>query len=217
MTTHICVSLVPLFQELTEEEQIKINRLARYYYYAKGELVFKPGEQKLVIVARGSMKIYQISSSGKEQLLRITDVGGYEGENQLFGSANTNLFGEALEPTEICTLSKSDFDEILLNYPELMLKLLEISAQKASLLEQQTQFLSMEKIEERLVTYLLHLSRLEESLDILLPMKMKDLAAFLGTTPETLSRKLKFLELEGLIQRRGRKVTIFNKDALEEI
>lgn len=57
---------------------------------------------QLAIVAHGSLKIYQLSSAGKEQLLRVIEPGGYAGEDALFGVMNDNLYGETLEETQIC-------------------------------------------------------------------------------------------------------------------
>jgi CRP/FNR family transcriptional regulator len=52
-------------------------------------------------------------------------------------------------------------------------------------------------------------------MEITLPMSRKDLASYLGTTPETISRKLADLEQEGLIrQLAGRKIKILDFDGL---
>ena len=153
----------------------------------------------------------------KEQLLRVVEPGGYEGENQLFGAKNDILFGEALEKTELCVLRQEDFQNILLEHPQISLKLLEINAQKSVSAEQQAQFLMMEKVEERLATYLINLSKSQNSLTFKLPLLLKELAAFLGTTPETLSRKFKLLEDERYLSRNNRIITIINEDALEDL
>lgn len=48
-----------------------------------------------------------------------------------------------------------------------------------------------------------------------LPMSKKDLATYLGTTPETISRKFSSLEERGLIKRHTQKcVEIFDLDEL---
>ncbi|WP_152655061.1 hypothetical protein [Oceanobacillus sp. CFH 90083] len=81
----------------------------------------------------------------------------------LLGARNENLFGEAMQKTEVCLLKQEDFQKILLQYPQLSLKLLEISAQKM-----------MEKVENRLMTYLLDLYKTSESRQVEIPMKMKE-------------------------------------------
>ncbi|AVQ32855.1 Crp/Fnr family transcriptional regulator [Staphylococcus muscae] len=217
MSEHLCVSLVPLFHQLDHEDLKKINACAKVSHFEKGDVIFQPGDEQLYIVADGNMKIYQLSSNGKEQLLRVVEPGSYEGESQLFGVENDARFGEALNKTTICSISKQDFNEILVDHPQLSMKLLEYNMQKVLQLEQQTQFLSMEKVEERLASYLIDLMIAEESNKVVIPMSMKDLATFLGTTPETLSRKLKYLEQLGCIERKGRNISIVDVEALENI
>lgn len=215
---HRCVTLVPLFNHLNDQEQAQIDQLVQHRQLNKGEVIISPtNEAQLVIVARGNLKVYQLSATGREQLLRVTEPGGYEGESQLFGAVNENLFAEALQKTEVCLLKQSDFQQLLLQYPKLSLKLLEINAEKMRNVEQQTKFLLMEKVEERLAKYLLDLQKAADSPNVVIPMRMKELATYLGTTPETLSRKFKLLELENLIQRKNSQVTILDRNGLEDL
>ncbi|MBT8900615.1 Crp/Fnr family transcriptional regulator [Lactobacillus delbrueckii subsp. bulgaricus] len=211
---HICVSLVPLFVDLPEKDQLKINSLASHRRYQEGETIFQPGDEKLQIVARGNIKVYQLSASGREQLLRVAQPGDYEGEKQLFGLENDSFFGQAMENTEICSLSKADFNRVLMENPQLSLKLLELSTQKLLATERQTQFLAMER---RLASYLLDLAKAAGSDQVQLSMKMKDIALYLGTTPETLSRKFKLLEKMGYLKRTGKQVKILDEDGLLDL
>ncbi len=215
---HHCVTLVPLFNHLPEEDQEEINHLTHHMTYEKGEIIFSPlTDAKLLIVASGSVKIYQLSNSGKEQLLRVLQPGDYTGDKDLFGSKNNNLYGETLQETTLCTITQKDFQSMLLEKPAIALKLLQLNAKKMAETEKQSQFLATDAIEERLATYLLDLSEAENSLVVELPFKMKELAAFLGTTPETLSRKMKKMSAEGYFTRSGRQITILDKEALENI
>lgn len=45
MVQHLCVTLVPLFNYLSEDEQIEINQLARHQQFKKNEIIFKPGDE----------------------------------------------------------------------------------------------------------------------------------------------------------------------------
>ncbi len=216
MPHDLCVQLVPLFDGLTLDDQMEIQRKTRFRTFGKGDIVFSPAsEPQLTIVARGSMKVYRISPNGREQLLRVVEPGGYEGEARLFdndgadAAPSHNLYGEALGDTKVCILRRSDFMELLGTHPQLSLRLLSAVAGKMARAEEQTQFLAMGRVEERLATYLLDLSRGEGgSPRIRIPMTMRELASYLGTTPETLSRKLRFLEEEGYIARRRRDILI---------
>jgi CRP/FNR family transcriptional regulator len=217
MARHLCVTHVPLFSQLPEDEQQKIEELVRHQTYQKGELVFQPGSEELDIVARGSLRVYQLSPSGKEQLLRVVRPGGYEGESRLFGAGNDSLFGEAREESEVCRLSKRSFNQMLLKDPAIALRLFELSSQKWVQTERQVQLVSLERVEQRIAAYLLDLVEKDGTYQVTLPLQMKDIAKYLGTTPETLSRKFRQLEDDGLIARSGRKVTILDADALLDI
>ncbi|WP_462271479.1 helix-turn-helix domain-containing protein [Ligilactobacillus agilis] len=46
---------------------------------------------------------------------------------------------------------------------------------------------------------------------------MIDIARYIGTTPETLSRKFRFLEDNRLIKRSGRRIIILNRDGLIDL
>lgn len=217
MEKHSCLILVPLFNHIDEDDLEKIDSLTKHRMYQKGEQIFKPyDQQQLTIVAKGRMKVYQLSGSGREQLLRVVETGEYEGESALFGVKNDSLFAEALQETVVCTLAHHDFQKLLLAYPQISLKLLETNAEKLSSAQHQAQFLVMEAIETRLAVYLLELAKENDRLTFELPMKMKELAGFLGTTPETLSRKFKLLSDKALIRRERQKITLLDPEELED-
>lgn len=214
---HHCVTLVPLFNALSPAEIAQVEQIVRHRTFEKGETVISPfNDPQLTIVAQGALKIYQLSLNGKEQLLRVIGPGEYAGEEALFGAVNENLYGETISKSTICYLKQTDFRKLLLDYPKLSLRLLEINAQKSMQTQQQTNFLMMDDIESRLANYLLQLATVAGSDQVELPMKMKDLAAFIGTTPETLSRKFKLLEEDGYITRQGRNIKLLDKDGLED-
>lgn len=146
----------------------------------------------------------------------MIEPGGYAGEDALFGVMNDNLYGETLEETQICFLRQQDFKNLLLKYPELSLKLLETTVRRAAEMQYQAQFLMMEDVESRIANYLLQLVKVVDSNSVMIPMKMKDLATFIGTTPETISRKFKILEEKGFIERRGKIIKILDIDSLED-
>lgn len=213
-----CAALVPLFRHLEDRDLDKIDSRIHDRSYHKGDQIIRPdGEPQLVIVADGSMKVYQLSPSGKEQLLRLIGPGGYEGEASLLGAGNDNLFAESLQETKTCILKRRDFIQLLQDYPQLSLRLLESNAAKIVSVEEQARLLTLGTVASRLATYLTNLNRTENVSTFQLPLKMKELAGFLGTTAETLSRTFRQLEEQGLIQRKWRRITICEPKKLEEM
>ena len=81
----------------------------------------------------------------------------------------------------------------------------------------QTALESGSQVRARLIRYLLDLSMAQESRRVLLPLNGEELAQFLGTTPETLSRRWTLLEKEGLIEKKGKQVYWKEPERLEKI
>ena len=86
MPQDLCVQLVPLFQDLSGEDQLNIQRSTKFRAFHKGDIVFSPhSDPQLSIVARGSMKVYRITSNGREQLISVIEPACYEGHRQQNG------------------------------------------------------------------------------------------------------------------------------------
>lgn len=215
---HICSEIVPLFNGLSHEDLIKISSITRHQSVNKNELLFSPENQnQLLILDSGSIKIYQLNKNGKEQLLRIMQPGDFEGEKVLYGLKNDNLYASTLSESNVCLLRKNEFDELLNNYPEISQHLLTNLAEKLFKIEKQVNLLNSESVEMQIANYLLDLQVDQKSNQVKIPMKMKELATYLGTTPETISRKFKSLENQNLITKKGNLITILNQDELENV
>lgn len=207
--TDLCVRLVPLFNTLSQENQIEIEDLVRKKIYQKGELVVDPSsDDKLIIVAYGGAKLYNLDENGHENITQILHTGDYAGEDWLFGKKNSNTYVEATENSKICLLNRKDFLNLLEDQPMLSIKLIEQSMTKMQSMQKQIDLLSLPKIEDRLSEYLQEYAVKVGKKTFNLPLKMKDLALYLGTTPETLSRKFALLEKQGVLTRKLRKIIL---------
>lgn len=207
--TDLCVRLVPLFNTLSQENQIEIEDLVRKKIYQKGELVVDPSsDDNLIIVAYGGAKLYNLDENGHENITQILHTGDYAGEDWLFGKKNSNTYVEATENSKICLLNRKDFLNLLEDQSMLSIKLLEQSMTKMQSMQKQIDLLSLPKIEDRLSEYLQEYAVKVGKKTFNLPLKMKDLALYLGTTPETLSRKFALLEKQGVLTRKLRKIIL---------
>lgn len=214
---HECISLVPLFDQLTHADKKTIESIVHQHHYQPGETVFSAGDSldALMIIASGQVKVYQLAENGKEQLLYLLQTGDFEGESALFSQTTRQSFGEALLPTAVCQIERSDFQKLMLQYPSISINLLNEFGNRLSKLEKRTTQATTSSIESRLADYLVETAAGMQATTFKLPLKKKDLATYLGTTPETISRKLKDFEAQGLIvQGNGKQITIKDGDAL---
>ena len=186
----------------------------------KGEFLFRSQEKEdtLYIINRGKIRIYRLADSGKEQLVRILNPGDFTGEWTLFNpDAVHEEYAEAIRDTVVCMIQRKDVQDFLEQYPAISLKLLAEMSKRLESSERQTTQVALESVITRLVLFLAENVEPEmgNSPTITLPMGKKDIASYLGTTPETISRKFGELEDEGLIQQlSGKRIKIQDLDDL---
>lgn len=206
------VHRVPLFNDLSNEGKEYLKSLLHHKTFNKGDLIFSPNSQdELIIVVLGQLKVYKLNKDGKEHIIRIIGAGDYGGENYLFDLENTSVYGIALTKIEVFFLYKADFHKLLKIDHQVRQNLLNLNAKKSVELERQAQLLFFYRVDTKLVAYLEDLyndTYNEEENPITLPMSLKDLASYLGTSAESLSRCFKDFETKGWIERHHRKIII---------
>ncbi|HSV11834.1 MAG TPA: Crp/Fnr family transcriptional regulator [Hanamia sp.] len=212
-----CVSLVPIFCHLEVEQMEVIMAAAHSVSIKKGEFIYHAGDrsESLYIVNKGRVRIYRLSETGKEQVVRILNPGDFTGELALFRNDRHESFAEAMTDTQVCTIHQADLQELLLKYPSISLKILSEFSNRLDQSEKQTTRFATEKVETRIALFLAECLEDSQSMEFLLPMSKKKLASFLGTTPETISRKLTEFESQGFIKQKAHKmIEIVDLDGL---
>ena len=122
----------------------------------------------------------------------------------LLKQAIGEYFVEAVEDTWICSINRADFQNLLQKTPDLSLKLLNNFGEKLVAIEHNSVLRNTLDAKERILAYLNDLANEQGKNEVKLELKKKDLASYLGITPETFSRKLKELEKDGKIEVHGR-------------
>lgn len=219
-----CVSKVPIFNHLADSQMDEIMQVVRNRQFKKSEIIFQAEDQAdaLYIVHRGQVNIYHLTVSGKEQLIRVLYPGDFIGELALFRDSEHESFAEAVVDSNICMIHRNDLQNFLIKYPTISLEILHEFSNRLSLSEKQVTEFATEKVEIRIAQFLVE--QMQTNTDDLnqgwldLPMSKKDLASYLGTTPETLSRRLTEFEEAAYIQQTGqRRIAILDADGLLRI
>lgn len=220
----LCIHKVPIFNHLSDETMHLLKQYARPTSLQKGELLYRSGEKNtsLYIVHKGRLNIYHLSQDGKQQLIRILKPGDFTGELTLFNpEAVHENFAEAVIDCQICVLAHEDVRQLLESYPAISIKLLEELSRRLSATQYQVSNMAAVSITQRIVMYLEGLYEAQSEGDtqknsvVVLPMSRRELASYLGTSPESVSRKFTQLEQAGLIEQRSpRKIHIPEMKAL---
>lgn len=200
-----CIRLVPIFNHLEDYQMSRILKSTKKIILQKGDPLFQAGDKDntLYLIHTGKVRIFRLSESGKEQLVRILNPGDFTGELAIFqpGEVHEN-YAEAMQPSSICLIHQDDLLGYLAEFPQIALKIISEITARLKVSEKQTLQVSTESVEARIISFLIDCLDGDSgnSPTVKLPISKKDLASYLGTTPETISRKFTSLENEGLIK-----------------
>lgn len=221
----ICIRNVPLLSDLNQEEIDKISEGVVFTDYTKGEYIFRTGDKadKLYIVVSGKMKIYNYLTDGREQILYIYSSGDFVGAFNLLKEDEFKYNAEALEDTTISTLSKNKFDKIILNNPEITLKILEKAYERIRDVEGLVVRLSAANADAKVAGLLLELIKdfgYKESTNTILELSInrEEMGNYAGISRETMTRKLNHFKELGYIDFIGnKKIIIKDENKLREL
>jgi CRP/FNR family transcriptional regulator len=214
-----CVRRVPIFAGLSEEDQHRIAETALTRHFRPHEQVYGAGDHTgLHIVHRGQVKAYRLTEGGSEQLVRLLFPGDFLGESALLADTASDHFAVATQPSEVCSVPREGVRRLLVERPTVAVQMLQTASSRLGAAEEMLAAVSGRSVVARLAQELLHQADAAGSPRFRLPTSKRDLASYLGTTPETLSRRLASLQRAGIIRSGPRRtVEILDRDRLREV
>ncbi|MDZ7831728.1 MAG: Crp/Fnr family transcriptional regulator [Desulfobacterales bacterium] len=207
-----------LFKDLPAHHLDAVLKIAVKKTLEKGEHIFSEGDpgSGFYIVVEGQIKIYKLSMEGKEHILHIFGPGEPFGEVPVFSGDVFPASAEAVKRCRVLFFPRERFIALINEDPTLALNMLAVLSKRLRQFTVQIENLSLKEVPGRLAGYLLLLSEEQQSQsNVTLHISKGHLASFLGTIPETLSRILKKMSEQGLIQVNGREIKILDFEGLE--
>lgn len=214
------IARLPLFQGLDRRHYEDLAMILVDQIFKRGEDIFYEDDEAtgFYVVVSGRVKIFKLSADGKEQILHIFGPGEPIGEVAVFAGKRFPANAQAVEETRAFFFPRAQFVELIRKDPSLALNMLAVLSQRLRRFSVLIENLSLKEVPGRLAAHILYLSEKEKGLTTLsLEISKNQLASLLGTIPETLSRILARMEKEKLIKSEGRRITLLNRQALEEI
>ena len=210
---------IALFTGLSRVQHEALGRIGVRRSFRKGERIFSEGDEGtgFYAVLSGRVKISKVSTDGKEQILHIFGPGESFGEVSVFTGQGFPADAAAAFPTTVLFFPRTAFSGIIRLDPALALNMLAQLSQRLRQFAGLIEDLSLKEVPGRLAKYLLYLSGRDGNGTVDLDVSKGQLAALLGTIPETLSRILAKLNRWGLIRSRGAQIRILDRRGLEEI
>ncbi|SHE28590.1 CRP/FNR family transcriptional regulator, anaerobic regulatory protein [Desulfofundulus australicus DSM 11792] len=126
-----CMKELEIFSALDFAERERIGALARKRVYRKNEFIFREGEpaDTIYLIKYGRVKLFKVSSEGREIILDILKEDDMFGENTFFEDTVHTMSAQAMEDTFVCSCSREDF-AVLLKNPQISLKIIQLLGKK---------------------------------------------------------------------------------------
>ncbi len=206
-----CVQGAPIFQGLADADIAELVTISVHQQTVKkGTILYSPAAplDRMIIVDQGRVKVYQLNENGKEKVLYMLQPGAIDSEAALFSDRPQANYAEAVEDTLVCSIGRADFQGLLHRVPTVAFNLLNILGDRLTALESVSALTGNLTAKNRVLAYLQQLGQEKQTHEFDLPIRKKELASFLGITPETLSRQLSQLVADGLLQLDGKHVSL---------
>ncbi|MCM3766608.1 Crp/Fnr family transcriptional regulator [Neobacillus niacini] len=197
-----------LFRDLNDAELLKVTEIAIAREWKKNSLVFLQGDpmENVYFIYDGKIKIYKSDVNGKEQIVAIMKKGEMFPHVGFFRKGDYPAYAEVLEPSTLIAVPISQFENVLIENPELCIKVFKVLGEKIVDLQNRLEEQILNNTYEQIVKLLIRLAQKhgteQEDGTILLKSEFtnKDLANMIGTTRETISRTLTKMKKDELVE-----------------
>lgn len=195
------------FSESNRDKLIEVGKIREI---RKKEIIFIEGDNghSFYICVTGNIQLTKTSPDGKEIVIKVIKPGEMFAEVILFEKDIYPVTAIAVNNSDIFEISKPQFLSLLdeKSFREDFIRSL---IRKQRYLTEQIKYLTIHDVEDRLFNFLKE--QFGEESEINLSISKKDVAAAIGTTPETLSRLILRLTNEKTLSWEGKKVKLFRK------
>lgn len=222
-TDHWCLSEVDIFRDLSSTEMEAMAERAPMRSVERGQVIYSPHKpvEVLFILKRGRVRIFRVSTDGRTLTIAILEAGTVFGEMVLLGQRMDDTFAEALEPSVLCLMSRSDVRGMLLSDPRIAARITEMLGQRLASVEQRLSDTLFKTVSQRIAGTLVRLAADSGSRRMNLGRRAPEvrltheqLAGLVGASRETTTKTLNDFRDRGLVQLRRGRVAVLDHVAL---
>ena len=192
--------------------------------YPAGALLFmeKQDPRGVFVLCAGQVKLSISSSAGKTLILRIAKSGEILGLMATMAGSPYEVTAETLHPCQVAFIRRDDFSHFVAKHPEAYQGAVrQLSTLYSGACEQlRTVGLSAsapEKLARLLLDWSADAKATKQGTQIKVPLTHEEIAEFIGTTRETVTRTLSEFKSRQLVTLLGSMLMISNRPALEAI
>lgn len=208
-----------LFSGLSEAQHKRLLPTIRIREFSAGQTLFRQNDEAsaFFLLHAGSVKLYRVSNDGHEKIMRLIEPGQSFAEGVMFmETPRYPVHAQGLAAGVLVAIDAAAYLAIMQASFAACRAVLSSMTERIQSHWDEIEALSLQNSRYRVVHYLLSLAA-DEAMDaatIELPAAKTLIAAKLAVTPETLSRILRLLQDEALIEMQGQCLHIPNMASL---
>ncbi|BCS87777.1 Crp/Fnr family transcriptional regulator [Pseudodesulfovibrio sediminis] len=209
------VSDFPLFSKLKKEQLKKVVEHAVVTVIPKNAVFFSEDKyaQGMHILLYGRVKLFKISEDGKEQTIFVFGPGEPFCLCSVFSDGILPANLGALEDSHVLAISPVGFEQMVQEDPTILINMMRVMSRRLKEAMDMIDSLSLKSLPSRLAAYLLNR---EKDGKVAMNFSYRELSKIVGATPEALSRALKKMSQDGLIEVDGAVIHILDPSGLEQ-
>src|ERR687893_836991 len=215
------LSMVDILEPLSPEEIRQLSRRIPDTYFQRGQLLYTPKERSeaLFMLKKGRVRIYRVGPDGREFTLTVVGAGTVFGEMSLTAQRLENAYAEAMEPAVICKMRRQDLERLVLEKPQVGLKVMSVLSERLSLAEDRMEDIALKEVPARLASFILQLVESEgvmtaEGPKIPTRYTHRQLATMIGSKRETVTKAFTLLQRAGAVELKRRRIHVKDIEGL---
>lgn len=205
---------LPIFESMPPQRMEALGRVASLRHVARGSVVMREGENTSAIyfIVNGALKVLVSDSDGREVILSILGRGELFGEMGAIDDHPRSATVIATQSSDLVVISKADFQQVLSENFEVSIAIMRGLASRLRLADRKIESLALLDVYGRVARLLLDQSEESEGRRVInRPMTKQDIAKMIGASREMVSRVMKDLQLQGLIEETNDRIILHEK------
>ena len=218
------LSLVDIFESLSEEEIQGLTGQLSDVHLEPGQIFYTPQDrsERLFVLQKGRVRVFKMTDR-HEFTLAVVDEGTIFGEMALTAQRLQEAYAQAIEPSEVSVMHKQDLERLVLEKPEVGLKITHLLSERLRRYETRLEDITLKGITARLASVILLLLESEgvvsgsNYLKVPIHHTHEQLGTMIGTNREAVTRAFSQLQDEGLVELRRRLIYVADIEALKRM
>ncbi|MEH7300627.1 MULTISPECIES: Crp/Fnr family transcriptional regulator [Neobacillus] len=217
------LSEVPIFKELSTQELEPIVKIAQTRFYKHKMYVFMQDDplDRVFFIHSGKIKIYKTDQAGKEQIISVLEPGEMFPHAGFFRKGNFPAHAEVMEDAHLVVIPIDKFEEILISYPELCIKLFKVLGEKIVDLQGRLEAQVLHNTYEQIILLLIRLcktngDKVGDRYRFTTQFTNRELANMIGTSRETVSRTINQVKKKEYVIQDDEGYYLIDREALQQ-